>query len=220
MTSQINFAAISTTYPVAGQDNDSQGFRDNFTAIQNGLATAKTEITTMQSNVLLAADLAASQPVDNNMLGSTLHNGLYYQFNGVFFNGGTVSTSTNVSLNNGPVQKFTMGGNAVLTFTNWPTTNKYSVIRLVLLGGITTYTATLATSNAGVFKLDRTWGSTLLANDATSYIFGGTVSGGTTCGGTASAPTVKLLANSKVQVIEAWTVDAGTTVYLKNIGEW
>ena len=44
MTSQINFGAISTTYPVAGVDNNSQGFRDNFTAISAGLAVAKTEL--------------------------------------------------------------------------------------------------------------------------------------------------------------------------------
>ena len=30
MASNINPNNIDTTYPVAGQDNDSQGFRDNF----------------------------------------------------------------------------------------------------------------------------------------------------------------------------------------------
>jgi len=31
MTSAINIDNISGTFPVAGQDNNSQGFRDNFT---------------------------------------------------------------------------------------------------------------------------------------------------------------------------------------------
>ena len=31
MTSSINPNNIDGTYPIAGQDNDSQGFRDNFT---------------------------------------------------------------------------------------------------------------------------------------------------------------------------------------------
>jgi hypothetical protein len=35
MASQINFNIIDGTYPVAGQDNSSQGFRDNFTNIKN-----------------------------------------------------------------------------------------------------------------------------------------------------------------------------------------
>ena len=30
MASTINTANIDETYPIAGQDNDSQGFRDNF----------------------------------------------------------------------------------------------------------------------------------------------------------------------------------------------
>ena len=35
MTSQINFNNIDGTYPIAGQDNSSQGFRDNFTNTKN-----------------------------------------------------------------------------------------------------------------------------------------------------------------------------------------
>ena len=35
MASSINPNNISVTFPVAGQDNDSQGFRDNFNNIQN-----------------------------------------------------------------------------------------------------------------------------------------------------------------------------------------
>ena len=34
MTSAINPNNIDSAYPVAGQDNDSQGFRDNFTNIK------------------------------------------------------------------------------------------------------------------------------------------------------------------------------------------
>ena len=58
MASTIISATIDGTYPVAGQDNDSQGFRDNFTIIKTGLATATSEITTLQttSAVLNAAN--------------------------------------------------------------------------------------------------------------------------------------------------------------------
>ena len=37
MPSNINTSSIDETYPVAGQDNNSQGFRDNFTNIKIGL---------------------------------------------------------------------------------------------------------------------------------------------------------------------------------------
>lgn len=48
MTSLINPTNIDGTYPIAGQDNDSQGFRDNFTNIKNNLETARLEITALQ----------------------------------------------------------------------------------------------------------------------------------------------------------------------------
>ena len=44
MSSNINPNNIDTTYPVAGQDNDSQGFRDNFTNIKNNFTEAQTEL--------------------------------------------------------------------------------------------------------------------------------------------------------------------------------
>lgn len=49
--SDIIFATINENFPVAGQDNDTQTFRDNFNAIKTGLSTAKTEIQDLQDNV-------------------------------------------------------------------------------------------------------------------------------------------------------------------------
>ena len=125
MTSQINYGAINTTYPVAGQDNNSQGFRDNFTAISAGLGVAKSELTALQNNAVLKADLATgTTTVQNNMLGSTLYNALYSQFYGVFFDGSLlgISANANIDLTNGPLQKFKLSGDPTLTFINWPTT--------------------------------------------------------------------------------------------------
>jgi hypothetical protein len=51
MPSNINPQNINTTYPIAGQDNDTQGFRTNFTNIQNNFTVASSEITALQGNV-------------------------------------------------------------------------------------------------------------------------------------------------------------------------
>ncbi len=51
MTSLINFAAINENFPVAGQDNDTQVFRDNFDTIKTNFSEAKTEIEDLQDNV-------------------------------------------------------------------------------------------------------------------------------------------------------------------------
>ena len=60
MASQIDPTTIDVTYPIAGQDNDTRGFHDNYRAIQNGLVFAKAEIETLQANVatLTANDAA------------------------------------------------------------------------------------------------------------------------------------------------------------------
>lgn len=44
MPSNINYASINENFPVPGQDNDTQVFRDNFDTIKNSLSTAKTEV--------------------------------------------------------------------------------------------------------------------------------------------------------------------------------
>jgi hypothetical protein len=50
MASNINYVSVDESFPVAGQDNDSQGFRDNFSTIKSSLASAKTEISELQEN--------------------------------------------------------------------------------------------------------------------------------------------------------------------------
>lgn len=52
MTSLINPQNIDITYPIAGQDNDTQGFRTNFRNIRNNFVTASQEISSLQSNTI------------------------------------------------------------------------------------------------------------------------------------------------------------------------
>ena len=199
MTSAINYSAINTAYPVAGQDNNSQGFRDNFTAISAGLSTAKTEISAIQQNAVLVQDLATSSvPVVNNLLGSTISNGLHSQFNPIFYNLGNVtSAGALININNGPVQQVRLTGSATLTFSNWGAAGSYSSIKLIIQGDQSaTRIATLATTNSGVMRTATGW-----------------------TGGTGPI-TVSLGTTNLFEVIEAWSVDGGAHVYLKNIGEY
>ena len=64
MASNIISDTIDSAYPIAGVDNDTQGFRDNFTVIKTGLATAKSEITSLQSTT---AKLNASKELGGNL---------------------------------------------------------------------------------------------------------------------------------------------------------
>ncbi len=48
--SDINFISINENFPVPGQDNDTQVFRDNFDTIKRSFRTASEEITDLQDN--------------------------------------------------------------------------------------------------------------------------------------------------------------------------
>lgn len=69
MSSNINPNNIDGTYPVAGQDNDSQGFRTNFTNIKNNFIYSKAEIEDLQAKAILKAGLTGTV-IDNNMSGT------------------------------------------------------------------------------------------------------------------------------------------------------
>lgn len=93
MTSQINYTSVNASYPVAGQDNDSQGFRDNFSAIKVALSTASNEITDLQLNT-------AKLNVDNDFGGNMISNAVVKNLNAnVYINGSVDSTQVPVSIN-------------------------------------------------------------------------------------------------------------------------
>lgn len=110
MTSEINYGVIDANFPVPGEDNDSQGFRDNFSAISAALAVAKTELTQLQTNAIIAADLATSSTtVQNNLQGSAIYNGIYYQMYGKApstVNVNSSGSASEISIANGPAQRF------------------------------------------------------------------------------------------------------------------
>lgn len=135
MTSQINYAAIDATYPVAGQDNDSQGFRDNFAAIKTALQYANSEITDIQNN-------GAVLNSDNNFAGNQLYNAEFKYNSQTVYAHGTVSGSISIDWHNGPVQSLTTSGNITLSFTNWPTSTKAGSVMLLITLGNGTHTIT------------------------------------------------------------------------------
>ena len=136
MSSQIITTNIDGTYPVAGQDNDSQGFRDNFTNIKNNFTYAKSEIEDLQDNVVRTDQ-------DNNMNGSSLSGGNLVNTSETRYALGTTSGSVTVNLSLGNVQSLTLNGNATLAFSNFPTAGKQGKVRLVVTITSTSYTLTM-----------------------------------------------------------------------------
>lgn len=147
MASNINSTDIDPEFPIAGQDNDSQGFRDNFNTIKNSLATAKTEITDLQDT---SAKLNATNDFNGNIISEA-----EFKANTQTVYSDDISGSQNVSFTNGSYQIFSVSGDLTLTFADWPATNKYAKIRLELkrsTGG--PHTISFAASGGGTIKTD------------------------------------------------------------------
>lgn len=74
--SRINPNNIDATFPVAGVDNDSQGFRTNFANLKQNLVETKREIDDLRSRAITKAELVdpASAPFSNNMAGNPIDN--------------------------------------------------------------------------------------------------------------------------------------------------
>lgn len=74
MASNINYENIDETFPIAGVDNSTQGFRDNFNTIKNSLSAARTEILQLQATAVLKSPIPVSGVLDNNLAGSEIYN--------------------------------------------------------------------------------------------------------------------------------------------------
>ena len=118
MTSNINPNNIDGAYPVAGQDNNSQGFRDNFTNTSSNFQFAADEITDLQNNAVLKSALVGTT-LNNNMQGSILSNAQLQDMSETVVSLGTVSGSTTINYALGSYQTLTTNGAVSLAFSNF-----------------------------------------------------------------------------------------------------
>jgi hypothetical protein len=142
MTSAINPNNIDGTYPVAGQDNNSQGFRDNFTNIKTNFGFARNEITDLQNNAVLKGALTGTQ-LNNNMAGSILSNAKLQNMQETRVSLGTVQGAIVLNYAAGPFYTVTTGGALTLQFSNFPAAGTISVARMRLQLDVTDPSHTL-----------------------------------------------------------------------------
>jgi len=141
MTSQINASTIDATYPVAGQDNDSQGFRDNFTRIKLALSTASTEISQLQSTT---AKLNTASDFDGNLIQNAIFQNVgTYAINDVEINKSTHEYT--IYYNSAAYYDITINTSTSFTVQNWPGTGVYSPIRVGIKLGAATTSSTATT---------------------------------------------------------------------------
>ena len=112
--SLINYLSINENFPVAGQDNDTQVFRDNSDTIKNSLRSAKDELTDILTN-------AAFKDEENNFELNNITNAVLINNRTGKFDGGAVTASpTTIDYKNGDYQIYRVGGNISMDFLNFP----------------------------------------------------------------------------------------------------
>lgn len=156
MSSNINPNNIDGTYPVAGQDNNSQGFRDNFTNIKTNFNYAKEEINDLQAKVVLKAALTGTT-LNNDMLGSILSNAQLQDMSFTKVSLGTLSGSVGINYAAGPYQAVTTNGSISLAFTNFPAAGIAGAVTVQITVSNVAHTLTLpaaVTVNTGIQGLN------------------------------------------------------------------
>jgi hypothetical protein len=154
LTSLINFAAINENFPVAGQDNDTQVFRDNFDTIKDNFSAAKTEITDLQDN-------AARTDEDNdflyNVVGSLTLQDAYLRKKD--YGAAIVAGTQDISFKQAMYHVVKFGANTSLSFSEFPTgavditgLGQIGKATLELYGDGTARTITFITSGSTVIK--------------------------------------------------------------------
>lgn len=145
MTSQINPNNINGAFPVAGQDNNSQGFRDNFTNTGTNFQYAATEITDLQNKVIVSAPLTGGAVItnQNNMLGSPLINALISDFAAAAISLGSLSGTVNINYQLGHYQTVSTASSISLGFSNFPSSGQMGIVTVQITVTNTAYTVTL-----------------------------------------------------------------------------
>jgi hypothetical protein len=183
MTSSINPNNINGAYPVAGQDNNSQGFRDNFTSTKTNFQYAADEITDLQNKVVLKQALTGTT-LNNDMLGSVLSNAQLQDMSETRVSLGTLSSSVTINYAAGSVQNLTTNGSVSLAFTNFPPAGASGTVTVVITVSSTAHTLTLpsavSVNNTGIQGLNPSTNAITFAAVGTYGFTFSTADGGST----------------------------------------
>lgn len=193
MASNIISGTIDGAYPVAGVDNDTQGFRDNFTIIKTGLATATSEITALQANT-------AKLNESNDFNGTDIADANFTLNTEKYHNIGTVITGQNISFLNGHHQSLSINLNEDTNTINfaladWPDRDHLAKMTVQMFGNDTAKTVTFTVDGGGTIKYNRSGNNPFPA-------------------------TLTIDSSTDPVVVDFWTYNQGTTVYAEYRGRF
>jgi hypothetical protein len=204
VTSSINYIDIDPDFPVPGQDNESQGFRDNFALIRSALQVAQGELSDLQQKAVLKTNLS-NQTLDNNMNGSTIINSKMSSMVETVY-GSTSPINLNPSIEGvtvdfefGHYHHYVVGGNITFRLSSWPLylDQGLAKIRIELVSKdagayeVNFTSSVTPTGSSGTIKFDQDWPATLIVDSPNDPV-----------------------------ILEFWSRNGGATVYAKYLGKF
>ena len=192
MASNIISETIDDQYPVAGVDNNSQGFRDNFNIIKTNFTEAKTEIEDLQDNTVRTdadSDMSNNTLTNANLLGYTIETN------------SSIIGDADRTLSHATANYFKVNlidTDITVTVSQFPDIGKKGEIYIHLQGnGGGAHVVTFAGLNPSSAPSN-------LFTDGNAAWTGSTVTVSTT--------------TSDAVVIKAWSINGGDDVYLQYVG--
>jgi hypothetical protein len=166
--SAINTNGLDVNYPIPGQNNSSQGFRNNFASIKNNLDTAGSEISDLQNKVVVKSALD-NTIVNNDMANTLISNCATRSFRATTYNlGNALSGTVTVNCSLGDVQYGTVASNVTFDFASWGPAGTQSNVELQLA---TSNSQAFITFPAAVVSSNNNFGLTTLENyDGTTSV--------------------------------------------------
>jgi len=190
--STVTFTNIDEEFPVAGQDNDSQGFRDNFREIKTSLQSANTELSELLTN-------SARLDTANDFNGNLINNASTRAVAQTAYNTGNINQDSTIEWTDGLFQNVTIDTDVTLILSGWPETGKLGKMTMAIRSANVGDRITWEAANGGSIRVSSiTWPKT---GNPETFI-----------------QTTETYGPTTPVLIEAWTSDGGQTVYLNYMG--
>lgn len=184
MASDINYSSIDADYPIAGKDNDSQGFRDNFGYIKDSLQAAKGEIETLQLTT-------AKTNADNDFNSQKISQARFIDCSEVVNQKNAITATDTIIYSEGSVAIIQLSANTATTVTlsGFPTTLNAGRLRVHITSQSNVSRIVTFQASAGTIKKTSTTNNPVTVASADNHT-----------------------------VIDFWSYDGGSTVFMNLVG--
>ena len=193
--SNITYSTNNENFPVAGQDNDTQVFRDNFDSIKTALQVANVEITDLQDNV-------SRTDQENNFNGNVITNAKFINTVVATSPQGTnPNDTTEIDFQNGGYQILTLShsGPIKISLTNFPAAGtSVGKVTVELYGSD-------ATSRTVNFTLSESGATVVKSSGFPGYSSG--------------IPSLTLTSSTNAVIFEVWR-HTESTFFMRYVGEF